>query len=205
VSGVTPGWQTALAIWLSGFAFALVHSALAASGIKQRCYRAGLSPQWYRLLYVIIAVITTALWLWFVRALPNDTLWAVEGPLRWLLHGVQVTGLWVFWLSLRPIDVGAFLGLRPFGGTGEPFIERGIYRYIRHPMYSGIMLVMFAMPAQSVNSLQLFAVITVYFVIGARFEERRMLADHPEYADYRRRVPAFIPNPFRRVSRGQSR
>jgi methanethiol S-methyltransferase len=199
MSMLVPGWQTALAIWLSGLAFALAHSALAASGVKQACYRAGLTPQHYRLLYVIIAVITTALWLWFVRALPDATLWRLEGLPRWLLHGVQLAGLWVFWLSLRPIDVGAFLGLRSFPNGSEPFIERGIYRYIRHPMYSGVMLVMFAMPAQTINSVHLFAVIAVYFVIGARLEERRMLSGHPGYADYRRRVPAFVPNPFKRV------
>jgi methanethiol S-methyltransferase len=205
MTDLVPGWQTALAIWASGLAFALLHSVLAADGVKRRYYRTGLSAQRYRLAYVIIAVVTTALWLWFVRALPDAPLWRIDGPARWLLHGIQLAGLWLFWLSLRPIDVGAFIGLRPFPGASEPFVERGVYRHVRHPMYSGFMLVMFAMPAQSISSLHLFAVITAYFVIGARLEERRMLAAHPEYADYRRRVPAFVPNPSRRISRGRSR
>ena len=187
-----------LTIWATGVLFACIHSALAGHSCKSWCYTAGLSPRTYRLAYVCIALFTTALWLGFVRLLPDAPLYQVDGAGRWLLHGVQLFGLWVFWRSLHPIDVAAFLGLRPFPGDVESFVVRGIYRTIRHPMYTGIMLILMAMPVQTLNSLNLYACIGLYFIIGSRFEEQRMRAMHPEYADYIQRVPAFVPRLARR-------
>ena len=60
-------------------------------------------------------------------------------------------------------------------------------------MYTGAMLILLAMPQQTWNGLNLALAICTYFIIGARLEERRMLAAHPEYAAYRDTVPAFIP------------
>ena len=180
-------------IWGSGFLFALVHSVLASRPCKLGYYALGLSPRAYRLGYSVIALFTTALWLSFVHLLPDTPVYAPDGIGRWLLHGVQLAGVWGVWLSLKPVDVPAFLGFRAFPGNSEPFIEEGIYRRMRHPMYTGIMLILLAHPEQSLNSLNLYLCISVYFIIGSKFEERRMCADHPEYADYMARTPAFIP------------
>ncbi|MDX8411275.1 MAG: NnrU family protein [Mariprofundaceae bacterium] len=173
--------------------FALIHSVLASRVCKTGWYAMGVSQRAYRLIYVGIGLLTTALWLGFVSLLPDRPLYALDWPWRAGLHVAQALGLVIFLASFRPIDVPAFLGLHPFREGGEPFIERGIYRHLRHPMYAGIMLMMFAWPVQSLGSLNLFLAIAVYFVIGSKFEERRMLAAHPEYADYRARVPAFLP------------
>lgn len=184
-----------ISLWISGILYAATHSLLAAPACKSRIYALGVSPRAYRLGYVIIALAATALWLAFVRSLPDISVYRIEGIARRLLQAVQVAGLWVFWLALKPIDVPAFLGLRPFRDDVEPFRVLGIYRHVRHPMYAAGMLVMFAHPDQSLNSLNLFACIAVYFLLGSRLEERRMIAQHPDYTDYRRRVPAFIPRP----------
>ncbi len=182
-----------MSVWASGALFAALHSTLAASPAKTGLRALGLPPRAYRLIYVALALATTALWLGFVRGLPDTPLYRMEGAPRLALHAVQAIGAILFWLALRPIDVAAFLGLRAFRDGIEPFREDGIYRRLRHPMYAAAMLVMFAHPEQGVNSLNLFACIALYFVLGSRLEERRMLAQHPEYAGYRRRVPAFLP------------
>ena len=187
-----------LAIWGCGLAFATLHSGLATSRAKAWAYARGMTPQRYRLLYSLLSLLLTIAWLVFVQSLPDQPLYRIDGPWRWLLHGLQLAGLYIFWRSLAPIDAAAFLGLRPFPHDVEPFVEQGIYRHLRHPMYAGIMLVLFAHPSQSINSLNLYAFITAYFIVGARLEERRMLTMHPAYADYRKRVPAFIPRPWRK-------
>ncbi len=180
-------------IWGTGFLFAFIHSLLASRVCKAGWYAIGLSPRAYRLVYSIIAVFLTLAWIGFVHLLPDQLLYVAGGAWQWLLYGLQLAGLGLFLAALRPIDTPAFLGMKPFQDDVEPFIERGVYRRIRHPMYAGIMIIMFAMPSQSLNSLNLFLCISVYFVTGSRFEEARMLAIHPEYAGYMRRVPAFIP------------
>jgi len=180
---------------LATLGFAVIHSLLAMQSVKQRCYAHSISLQGYRLFYVAVAILLTAVWLAFIYSLPDRQLYQLNGVAKITAVCLQAIALIILWLSLRPIDVAAFLGLRPFPDGIEPFIERGVYRHIRHPMYSGLILLQAAAPAQTYNSLTLLGAVTIYFVIGARFEERRLLAGHPSYADYRSRVAAFIPRP----------
>jgi len=60
-------------------------------------------------------------------------------------------------------------------------------------MYSSIIVFMYTMPTQTVNSITLHFIITIYFIIGSKLEERRMISEHNNYTDYCQRVPAFIP------------
>jgi protein-S-isoprenylcysteine O-methyltransferase Ste14 len=182
-------------IWISGLLFAAVHSGLAGLPCKSWFYKRGVTPRVYRLAYVIFSVVATAAWLIFIHRLPDHNLYSIDTPWKYPLYLVQILGLWVILLSFRPIDTAAFLGLRPFRQDIEDFVVKGIYRHVRHPMYSGFMLIMFAMPAQSANSLALYAFVAAYFIAGSRFEEARLIRTYPEYADYRKRVPAFIPHP----------
>jgi len=185
--------MSVLWIWLSGLLFALIHSALASNTFKGHLLKAGVGRQAYRLAYSLLALVLTALWLWLVHGLPDSPLYRASGWLAVLLAAVQVGGLMVVVMSFRAFDGAMFLGLKPLPEHGEPFHESGIYRWLRHPMYSGVMLALLASPVQTVNSVHLSLGICLYFIIGSRFEERRMLAEHPSYADYCRRVAAFVP------------
>ncbi|MDQ7011638.1 MAG: isoprenylcysteine carboxylmethyltransferase family protein [Mariprofundaceae bacterium] len=180
-------------IWLSGLAFAVIHSWLATSRCKDTFYRRGVGHRAYRMAYSLLAIVLTALWFGFVPLLPDAPLYRMEDGAKWLMTGLQLGGIGIVIMSFRAIDVSAFLGLSDTAEGTDPFVETGIYRYMRHPMYTGVMIALFASPSQTVNSMNLFAVIALYFIIGARFEERRMLAVHPAYAGYMKRVPAFIP------------
>jgi protein-S-isoprenylcysteine O-methyltransferase Ste14 len=182
-----------MTIVTTGVVFAFVHSLLATQRIKNRLYRYGLTPRYYRLCYVITAIILTAIWSGYIQPLPDQSLYQLQTPWNGLCRALQLLALILFWQSLRPIDTPAFLGLRSFRHEREPFIEQGIYRHIRHPMYSSIILFMLAQPQQSSNSLTLYSIISLYLILGSRLEERRMIKEHPQYSHYRQRVPAFIP------------
>jgi len=180
-------------IWVTGLLFGLLHSLLAANPVKAVLYERGVGIQAYRLAYSLLALLLTGAWLLFVHLLPDVPLYRLDGWLNWLMLGLQLAGLAIAVFSFRDFDGGIFLGFKAMPEDGEPFHEAGIYRLMRHPMYSGVMLALLASPVQTLNSINLTLVICLYFIIGARFEERRMLAEHPGYADYRRRVSAFIP------------
>ena len=74
-------------------------------------------------------------------------------------------------------------------------VTSGPYRYIRHPIYSGILLGMLASSlAGGLIWLLLAVVFGTIFAIAARAEERLMLQQFPEqYAQYRARTKAMIP------------
>jgi len=174
------------ALWLSALLFAALHSLLASEAIKQRASR--LLPERYRLFYSIVALLSLLLWLLFLHRLPDAPLYHVDGVAGGVLRGVQMLGMAIFLAAAHVVDLPLFLGLRAPPLAGEPLLERGIYRYLRHPMYSGGVLLLLATPEQSRLGLHFALAVTLYCMIGARLEERRMLRRHPAYADYRRRV-----------------
>jgi protein-S-isoprenylcysteine O-methyltransferase Ste14 len=69
-------------------------------------------------------------------------------------------------------------------------ISSGPYAFVRHPMYSGIMLFFFGVPLLlgSWWGVAIAPVFTVLFGIRARIEERALIEGLPGYADYAERV-----------------
>lgn len=73
-----------------------------------------------------------------------------------------------------------------------------IYDYARHPLYS-IYIYWYVMQVflfQSALILVLSAVQTAFQIVRARHEEKVLLKNFPEYADYKKKVWWFGKNPF---------
>lgn len=86
--------------------------------------------------------------------------------------------------------------------TRKGMVSSFIYAYIRHPQYLFFMLsafgLLFIWPRMMM--LVLFLVMCVFYFYLAKFEERRMQAQYPEYAAYMRRTAMFIPgNPGKKL------
>ncbi len=79
--------------------------------------------------------------------------------------------------------------------TRKGMVSGFIYAYIRHPQYLFFMLsgfgLLFIWPRMMM--LVLFLVMSVFYFYLAKFEERRMQAQYPDYAAYMRRTAMFIP------------
>lgn len=185
-------------LWLYTLAFAVVHSLMATNSLKTKLYAKGLAVHHYRLLYSVFSMMITAIWLWAICQLADAPLYQVDGMLRYLLYAMQITGLMIVMAAFIPIDGAVFLGLKKAEESADPLIIQGIYRYIRHPMYSGFMLVLLAKPEQTEVGLHFALAVSLYFIIGSTLEEKRMLAEHQDYAEYKLRVGAFIPKLFSR-------
>ena len=74
-------------------------------------------------------------------------------------------------------------------------VNNFVYSYIRHPQYlffilSGVGLI-FIWPRMMM--LILFTIMSIFYFYLAKFEERRMQAKHPEYAEYMKKTAMFIP------------
>ena len=92
-----------------------------------------------------------------------------------------------------------FLELQNKPYTALEFRVRSFYKYVRHPLYFGMLLGMWATPIMSITHLLLAIGITVYVIIGTRFEERDLVSDFGEtYTDYQKRKPMLIP--FSKIS-----
>jgi len=82
---------------------------------------------------------------------------------------------------------------------GRPYTEIGFrapgpYRYVRHPLYGGWLMVFWSAPLMTSAHLVFALATTAYILLAIQFEERDLARIHPEYAEYRRRVPMLLPS-----------
>ena len=75
--------------------------------------------------------------------------------------------------------------------AAQPVISGGLYGVVRHPMYSGALILMFGMPLALGSTWSLLLLIPGFAVLAWRLldEERHLTRQLPGYADYCRRVP----------------
>ena len=185
--------------------FALQHSGMARPGVKQVIARL-LSPCLVRSTYILLSSLAVIVLMTFWQPI-GSLVWLVQSPiLRVAITAAYFAG-WVLiaWATFL-IDHFEMFGLRQTwsvyrGGTcAEPgFQTPGAYRHVRHPVHLGWLIVLWATPAMTVTHLLLATGMTAYIVIGTRLEERALVNRFPDYRQYVRKVPRFIPSLRRRL------
>lgn len=155
----------------------------------------------YRLFFNFVGVITLLPILYLVVWLPNQPLYSIPVFWRLFMLAGQVVAIFILAAALNKTDALDFAGLRQLGGKAEapPLIVDGVYRWMRHPLYTGSMLFLWLIPVVSVNFFVLNIAITLYFIIGAIFEERKLTRYFGKvYLEYKVRTPMFLPWPRKR-------
>ena len=150
----------------------------------------------YRLLYNVFSAVTFAPILYLLMILEDSPLYQTPSPWSWVMRGGQLISALLLLVAVLQTDTLSFVGLRQLfeeEKTGQ-LVTRGLYKVVRHPLYLFSLLFLWLSPSMSVNSLVFNMGVTAYFVIGAYFEERKLLRDFGEvYADYKRRTSFLIP------------
>jgi len=85
--------------------------------------------------------------------------------------------------------------IRPVPKAGGRLVDRGPYRWIRHPMYSALLAVGLAcaLAAAGLAGWIAYAALVAVLAVKAGIEEQGMLQHHPDYAAYRARTKRFVP------------
>jgi protein-S-isoprenylcysteine O-methyltransferase Ste14 len=201
--GTLRPWPLALLINLGLIAvFALSHSIMARPAFKARWTRV-VPPELERSMYLLVSALTLGLLCLYWSPMPA-MIWSVEAmPLRMAIYGVFLAGILIVNWAVLTIDPLHFYGLRQVMAKSPaevPFSVRGPYRFVRHPIQTGVIMLVWATPDMSVGHLLLALIFTVYSVWATlRLEERdlvSMLGD--TYRRYQREVPALIPGRSKR-------
>ena len=199
-------WQIALAIDAGLLAlFALQHSIMARPAFKRALTRV-VSPVIERSTYVLASSLALILLFWQWRPL-GGVVWSVENDIGVaLLYAGFAFGWGLVLVTTFVINHFDLFGLRQVWRhlNGEPqqglkFVMPVLYRIVRHPLYVGWFFAFWCTPTMTVTHLFFAIMTTAYILIAIQLEERDLMREHPEYADYRRRVPMLIPGLGRRA------
>ncbi len=193
-------------ILLATLIYGILHSLLASNRAKRMAEQAWgvrAARRWYRLGYVMVVSVTVLPVLALPVFLPDVPIYTIPSPWRWLTLLGQGLGLAA--LAAGVIQTGAlrFMGIRqvledsPQSGGAQPerLVVTGLYRWVRHPLYSASLLILWLSPVMTWNFLALSLGFTAYMLIGAYFFEEPKLIEQfgSAYEEYRRKTPMIIP------------
>jgi len=188
-------------ILLAVLSYGLLHSILASTKMKS------LASSWfgvktdrvYRLAYNIIAIITLLPILLLPILLIDEEIYRI--PFSWVILtlAVQLLAVIVLLIGIRQTGLNSFIGLSqlllPEDTSPPRLVTGGLYRYVRHPLYTAGLVIIWLIPIMSYNLLALILGLTVYIYIGIYFEERKLLVEFGDaYAIYRDQTPMLIPS-----------
>jgi protein-S-isoprenylcysteine O-methyltransferase Ste14 len=192
--------QTLTTLALLWISYCVLHSVLADIGVKKWiAAKLGAGFKYYRLYY---------------------TLFAFVGLVGVILYQISIDPTYVYVPTLFTKIVGAIIGIigliimgicikkyfAQLSGlktlfqnevkTGNTLLITGIHRYVRHPLYLGTFMFIWGIFIFVPYTSLLISnfIITVYTLIGIRFEEQKLIREFGEsYIRYRNSVPKIIP------------
>jgi len=124
---------------------------------------------------------------------PHGELWPVAPALVMFAVLLGVAGMAVAILGL--LGLGPALTASPIPRDNASLVTGGIYGLARHPIYTGLMIggLALAVLGASFWHLALWVALVSLLAGKARWEERMLLDEHPDYAEYAARVGRFLP------------
>lgn len=138
--------------------------------------------------FILAAVMLAAL---FLFPLGGDTTLRIIGLILIGLGGLVILlGAWEHQARNQALPY-----ITPEPNKNVGLVDTGIYRYIRHPLYSGVILGAFgvALAHGHIAPIIIAAVIAVFFTSKSIFEESLLRQTYPAYADYMKRTGRFLP------------
>ena len=186
-------------------AFAVQHSVMARPAFK-RWWTTIIRPEVERSTYVLLSTLLLAAIVFFWQPL-GGVIWQLTDPVAiGVVYAFFVIGWAILFLASFQINHFDLFGLRQtwlyFRGkkyTPLTFKTPWLYRHMRHPLYVGLMIGLWAAPTMTVAHLVFAVMCTSYIFVGVRLEEHDLENDLPEYKQYKKVVPMFLPKPGKKT------
>lgn len=207
-SGTVAPLPESLAIDLGCLALFFAHHSVMARARAKRALARFVAPAVERSTYVLVASLAMVLLMALWRPMPR-ILWQAGGAVR-------VVALVVFWAGVLVTVVGSHTidGLALFGVRqvlaylrgralpSLPFRTPGLYRLVRHPMMTGMVMTFWAGPTMTQGRLLLAAAMSGYIIAAVKgLEERDLRREFgAEYERYQLEVPMLLPTRLPRRS-----
>lgn len=179
--------------------FFIQHSGMVRRSFQRR-FDAVASAHYRNAVYAIVSGLALLLLLLLWQR-TEPVVITIQGPLRWCLYTALLGSLAGFLWGARSLGAFDALGINPLlAETGNkplkpmPLSVRGAYRWVRHPLYTSSLLLIWSQPDLTYDRILFNLSWTAWIIIGSFLEERDLLANFGEaYARYQQEVPMLIP------------
>jgi protein-S-isoprenylcysteine O-methyltransferase Ste14 len=124
---------------------------------------------------------------------PGGDDWPLSNAVRTAARVSSLGGLIV--VAIAAIGLGSSLTATPVPKERAIFRSSGLYRLVRHPIYSGVLAYVIGSTISSRSYWRLLfcVLIVVFFNVKARWEETQLRSTFPEYEAFAHRTPRFVP------------
>jgi protein-S-isoprenylcysteine O-methyltransferase Ste14 len=179
-----------VALWVIFVVYWAVAAISARRGLKRGAFRGSLKLRLFLMVVIVVAVVLTR---------HSSALHALQFDLFWSLPmafaGAIIATLGAALAFTARAAIGRNWGTPGMQRTDTQLITRGPYALVRHPIYSGILLMMVGTAIGLLFAWWLVAAAAgVYFIYSARAEERYMCDRFPDaYPAYRARTKMLVP------------
>ena len=192
---------TMILVWdgLLSLTFFVQHSGMLRRGFRRRI-ESFIPPSLHPAVYSIASgvVLLAVLVLW---QRSSTDIWSVEAPWRWFFRAAFVSAILGFVAGVKALGGFDGFGQRPIrdllrGRTRSPapLTVRGPYRWVRHPLYTCVLLMIWSCPVVNADRLLFNLLWSLWIVVGTAMEERDLVDEFGDtYARYRQVVPMLIP------------
>jgi protein-S-isoprenylcysteine O-methyltransferase Ste14 len=109
----------------------------------------------------------------------------------WLIFGLGLTTF-----AWAVVSLGAHnFTIMPVPREGNTLTNHGIYRFVRHPMYTAVLLCGVAVAFGAPSTVRWIALVccAVVLVLKIRFEEQAITVKHPAYPERMKDVARLMP------------
>ena len=174
--------------------FAMHHSLFARERVKRAMTRLVPEPL-VRSVYVWVASVLLILVCWWWRPIGGEV-YDFTGLIASPFFAIQAIGLWMTVRGVARIDPLELAGIHPARESGGLQVN-GPYRWVRHPLYLGWLLMVFGAAHMTGDRLAFAAITSLYLVVAIPWEERSLRRsfgdDYTRYMrDVRWRMIPFI-------------
>jgi len=114
----------------------------------------------------------------------------------WLRYsGVLLVILGGLTCCIAVLQLNTNLSPFPTPKRGSSLIHNGVFKYIRHPIYGGILIGLLggALYFSSIYKMMIVLLLFVLFYFKSKYEEKRLTSAFTEYVNYRKTRGRFFP------------
>jgi protein-S-isoprenylcysteine O-methyltransferase Ste14 len=106
---------------------------------------------------------------------------------------LQIVG-WIG-IFISAFNIRTVLTAEPLPRENGKLSTNGLYKYVRHPMYTSVLLLSLGIAVMSGSIIKYFLVfgLALLFHFKSVYEEKYLALQYPEYKSYAQKTPKFIP------------